>query len=265
MKRTSFVAIIMLAVLTLCLQNVKATVTYNDGETHHIGEYIPNNAYVYDSPSGSPTTVIFDSGAYIYDGLDVHDNSQVFTSARIGNRLRAFDDSQVTMTGGQIGNNMVAFGSSQITMLDGVIGQCLSSDGSSQFTLSGGHVYGNTVNIGLEVRGDSQFNFSGGIVDEKLTAFDDGTLTIYGSDFMVDGQPVGNVELTSILGGSWGDEAPRHLQGTLLNGDSLANDFYIGNNATIVLIPEPTTLLLLGMGGLTLQLRRKPIKTENAQ
>ncbi len=74
------------------------------------------------------------------------------------------------------------------------------------------------------------------------------TLTIYGSDFVVDGQPFGYGELTSILGGNWTDEPSRRLIGTLDSGDLIDNGFRIDHNAKIVLIPEPATLLLLGLG-----------------
>jgi len=84
-----------------------------------------------------------------------------------------------------------------------------------------------------------------------------GTIEIYGFDFAVDGQPFGYGELTSIFGGSYVSETRRHLTGTLLSGELIDNDFYIGGSASIVLTPEPATVLLLGLGGLALRKRRK--------
>jgi len=40
------------------------------------------------------------------------------------------------------------------------------------------------------------------------------------------------------------------MTGTLASGDIINNQFRIGNTAKIVLIPEPATFLLLGLGGL---------------
>ena len=82
------------------------------------------------------------------------------------------------------------------------------------------------------------------------------SLTIHGSDFAIDGSPVGLGEITSILGGSYWYEPYRRLTGTVANGDIINNQFRIGNDASIVLVPEPATLLLLTLGVLTLRKKR---------
>jgi len=82
-----------------------------------------------------------------------------------------------------------------------------------------------------------------------------GNVKIFGTDFAIDGQPVVFGELTSIYGGSTLDEPWRNLTGTLLSGEFLDTDFRIGNDAKIILIPEPATILLLGLGGLFLKRR----------
>ena len=88
-----------------------------------------------------------------------------------------------------------------------------------------------------------------------MVAASEGIMTIYGLDFAVDGQSVGYGELTSIFGGRNSNEPYRHLTGTLFSSESIANDFRIGDNAKIVLVPEPATLFLLGLGAV--MLRRK--------
>ena len=59
-------------------------------------------------------------------------------------------------------------------------------------------------------------------------------------------------------GGSWDDdETWRRLTGTLDNGGVINNDFKIGGSvASIVLVPEPMSISLLGLGGLMLRKRK---------
>ena len=70
----------------------------------------------------------------------------------------------------------------------------------------------------------------------------DAAALIYGSDFAIDGTPVGYGNITSILGGDYTNEPYRTLTGTLQNGDILNNQFRIGDTAQITLVPEPNLL-----------------------
>ena len=83
-----------------------------------------------------------------------------------------------------------------------------------------------------------------------------GILEINGSNFAVDGIPLGFGEIKSTLGGYYENEPFRTLTGTLANGDIINNSFRIGDYASIVLVPEPVTLLLLGLGGAIVRKRK---------
>jgi len=113
------------------------------------------------------------------------------------------------------------------------------------------------VGYALYAKVRSQVNIFGGSIANRLIADYDSVITIHGSDFAIDGQLFGYGELTSMFRLAPTVDPPRQLTGTLLSGDLLDNSFYIGSNASIVLIPEPATLLLLGLGGIFLRRRRK--------
>ena len=82
-------------------------------------------------------------------------------------------------------------------------------------------------------------------------------LTIVGSNFAVDGNPVPYGDLVAGSSGT--------LTGTLASGDSLNNEFLHGVNfeihvnSIIRLVPEPSTALLLasGVAGLAVRGRRR--------
>ncbi len=170
---------------------------------------------------------------------------------RIGRTLKGFENSIINVLGGSISWGFIANDSSQVSVSGGLINLGLSAHDNSQVNVSGG-----VIRNLLNAYGNSQISVSGGLFNEKMYLSHDAVVTIDGSDFAVNGTDVGYIELTSILGDSYRYEPYRRLTGTLLNGNPLNNVFQIGNRAKIVLIPEPATLLLLCLGGMTL-LRRK--------
>ena len=98
----------------------------------------------------------------------------------------------------------------------------------------------------LSASNTSTLNISGGSV-AYVGAWGSSTIKIIGYDFRAtDGANIINNEIigTGILAGNWFD------------GESFSIDINTNHpTATIMLIPEPGTLLLFGLGGLTL--RRK--------
>jgi len=217
--------------------------------------------------------------------IGTHDSCQVNMSAGSVNNLNGADSSCVSFSGGSI-TGLFSQNSSHANISGGTIGD-LVCNGSSQITMTGGNVdffvtyETNRTNISggyitqLNASGSCQVNISGGELDSylfvaetglvdisggsiesDLFTYDQSRIQIFGFDFAVDGQPFGYGELTSILGGFPSIEPVRHLTGTLLSGELIDNDFYIGHDAKIILIPEPATVFLLGLGGLLIRKKR---------
>ncbi len=160
---------------------------------------------------------------YKYTTINVLDGGSIVYG------LLGYEQSRINVSGGFIGMDLIVGGSSQVNISGGIIGNKLASEGSSQVDISGGSI-------------------------SWLLLSNQSMIQIFGSDFLVDGQPFGYGELTSIDGGDWRDG---QLAGTLLSGELIDAHFRIGQNARIVLIPEPASVMLLGLGGFFLRRRRR--------
>jgi len=223
MSRKNLTISVMVLVLCLASPQVMGLTQFLDGSTHNINYKINDDVWVDYQAPGMQTTINWLNGAS--------------TCAAVCH-LAGFEDSRINIFGGSIGYALSAYDRSQVTMSGGsissLVGGLVGAFDSSQVTISGGTL-------------------------AFLLADDSGQVTIQGSDFAVDGKYFGYGKLTSTLGGPCSDEPyGRHLTGILPTGDMLDSDFKIGHDARIVLVPEPATLLLLGLGGL--MLLRRPRK-----
>jgi hypothetical protein len=153
--------------------------------------------------------------------------------------------------GGEITNWINVFDYSQVNMFGGSIGFVLFTWDDSQAYISDG-----LIAVDLYATNYSQVEITGGSIGEIISAREYSQVTIFGSDFAVDGIPIGYGPITegtiNELGMLTGT-----LTGTLVNGDFLNNDFDIDPDATIYLIPEPASIMFLGLGALWLRRRSR--------
>ncbi len=248
MRKTA-IFLVLIAVLHFGI--CRAAITYidfSDGGVHEINS----------SNSTGPEDIV--RVDYGYPGVGTTLN--VVSGGKIGWEVWAFESSNVNVLGGEIGSNLFAQNNSQITVSGGEIGEFLWSSGNSQITISGGHIgiqvdaymnsqvtfSGGTIGNDLRADGYSNVIISGGQPGYELWATQHGVVTIYGSDFSIDGLNVGYGPITVASG---------ILTGTLASGEAINNNFYIREDAAIMLVPEPATFLLLALGSLALLKKRK--------
>ena len=257
-----------------------ALVEFKDGLTHDINYIINDQVRVdWQTPSMYTTVNLLPGGGVTNNSLNGYQNSRINVQGGSARWLSSFDSSQVCISDGWV-ESPCSYGYSHVDVTGGSIGRLYSCN-SSQVDISNGslnrlyaedssrvNISGGSINVLWATQGvtnwaSSQVNISGGSVGDMYIHFSCqvnisggsingawrlwmwGVLTISGSDFAVDGQPVGYGELTSIFGGYYGNEPPRHLTGTLAGGEPIDSDFYIGQYARIILIPPPQTIVVI--------------------
>jgi len=245
MKRQSILVlaiVVTLVALFICPHSAVAVVTFDDGGTHDIDYQINESIWVDYGTSDITTTVNWLHGGLLPSPYN----------------LESYRHSIVNIYGGSIGGLLVALENSQVTIFGGSILDWLYAYHSSQVTIYGGSI------ARFSTFHDSRVSIFGGFIGGDITAGRNGVLTIYGSGFAIDGQTVDYGEVTSIFGSAnYYNEPRRHLTGILASGELIDNDFYIGDDAKIVLapIPAPGALVLgsIGVGFVTWLRRRRTI------
>jgi hypothetical protein len=186
------------------------------------------------------TTIAFYTDGVIQEG-DVYDYVSVYNNAK------------VDMSGGIVSEIFTAYSSSTINISGGII-NILDSWDASILTLVGNpqinelgvsfsgraNIFGGTINF-LKVGSSNPVNLYGGIISDYLRATS--TVNIYGYGFQYD--PLAGDYQGGQLTGFWLDDTPfsidlyyNYKQGGLL----------IDTYSHIVLIPEPATIFLIGLG-----------------
>ena len=219
-------------------------------------------------------------GAIGRDVLMLHDAMISISGGTVGGTIRGMDFSSITFSGGDA-LNLFPAEDSTVLVSGGTIGE-LNSVGRSHVNIQGGQIdrflrpNGNSVvevddvtvscaifldcnarvsDLGfMDFRGgiiegdliaatQGRIRLAGGTINGSMFAFDQSEIIIVGSSFNF---PLGPLSGTS---GS--------LTGTLLDGSALDVTFGRATTASITLVPEPSTALLLASGLVAMAVGRR--------
>jgi hypothetical protein len=190
---------------------------------------------VYDTPPDNTTLEVTGGSAYIV----AHDQSTVDIFGGGISNLDNNDLSTSNIYGGQIYGEIWARNQSTVNITNGLVNWVNGFD-QSLIDISGGDIFA------LKAIGDSEINISGGQITERIIAEEYSTINFYGYGFNYN--PTGGEWNGGQLTGFWSDDTPFSID--LNNWDDITFE-----HVNLYTIPEPTTLLLFGLGGLLLRRR----------
>lgn len=230
--------------------------TNNEPGTH---AELVNNAWVMELNAYSNSTINM-SGGYISRDIRTYGNSEASVNGgQISGYLWAYDNSTINMSGGTVGDSIYTRNDAVLNMTGGS-GRTIRSHGNSTIHMSGG-----SSNYGLVARDNSTIYMSGGTLGAEIVTQKDGLIYLLGRDFSINGESLEYGDKLSEFGmietGPF-DYYYGVINGILADGSTLNNGFEIyftgmyEGTGDIIIIPEPTTLLLLGMGGVLMRKRK---------
>jgi hypothetical protein len=267
---------ILLLVLVTCfaVPETKAVIIFNDGGVHTIN--LSQEMQVFDTDYGRPTTVtitggmggigtIYDSSITNMSGGDMQllmyrDHSSGVISGGEMSALWVQGESQVYISGGSPASGhpahraigtLTIYEHGQVYISGGSTHR-INMYGNSYLDICGGQFWA-PVPFSTASRGDIQLYRNASIV-------------LHGSDFEISFPGFGPYTIPyGTYTGIGGPEEPYmgsiipdfRITGTLDDGSAFDSRIALHNFASITLVPEPATLLLLGLGSLVLIRRRK--------
>jgi hypothetical protein len=175
--------------------------------------------------------------------------------------VSVFNNATVDMTGGIVTEIFTAYDFSTVNVSGGVL-NILDSWDSATLNLSGdvqvdelGVVFSGTANISggniglMEVGSSNPVNLHGGVISDYLKAVS--TVNIYGYGFEYN--PLAGDYRGGQLTGFWLDDTPFSID---LYYDDTPGGPFIDTYSHIVLIPEPATILLIGLGAFNIRISK---------
>lgn len=216
-------------------------------------------------PSALSGIVDIDDGAYHAIANDDYKFDSIYTDRLV------FNDpgTHIELLESGIVDTIFTCNESISTISDGVVYHLKAVDRSA-INVSGGFIAGNIFALDdstVTISGGSIVNTSGGLFDDVLLCAQNGVIYLDGKDFEIDGIQLDNGDRLRDFGTYWDaiyNEACYYgnITGTLADGTVLNTKFRVRNTGQfagtgdIIIIPEPTTILLLGFGGILLKRRK---------
>lgn len=239
---------------------------YNDGQIHNIKVKYGFGIVVGNSDEGKATTVnIFDGGwvaNYTVTGdsfINISSGGYVMNSdGSYGGISDSYGNTEIAIQDGIIDGSLRAWDNSKIAISSGTITSWTRAYNDSVIDISGGNIGDNFR--GLMVYDKSTVTISGGQINGLLEInTKDSFITVFGSDFILDGQNVSGEIFNSLNQIKYG-----HLTGFYLDDEPIDIDISMYPEARIVLVPEPGAFLLFGLGGFAMIRKRRLTATGRA-
>lgn len=219
--------------------------------------------------SGSEINI---SGGSVGNNIFAYTGSEVnITGGSVGTDFRAFNGSVINISGGNVGNDFEAESGSEVNISGGTVGDGFRASFTSIVNVSGGTMGSFATNAPTNITGGhfgGEF-YAGNIVDISGGSFganviidQAGQANLFGTEFFLDGVLLDELiedELFMV------EERDVTLSGRLADGSAFSfdlnssrvvgQDYFLRVSVTRV-IPEPSSLMFLMLGGLSLVRRR---------
>lgn len=173
-------------------------------------------------------------------------NDGTITDGNVFDTVNIWDSATVDMMGGSA-DIVNSYNSSTFNFQNGDVTGWIHAEDTSNVTISGGSTND------LELFESAVANISGGSISGHLGIWDDGMVHLYGGNF---GYTVADGSTGWLITGSWADDSPFMIfYRTNTSGPVPGSS---GSHIVLHTIPEPATLLLLGLGVPIISGLRKP-------